>query len=101
LQFKTIEEANDMWRNTRFGWGLVSIVLHWLSALAIVGLLSIQGFGLILPGEVRIYRQITSDEPDVDVIGAIGMRNARLSAIQGLFQLAIIAAMVYLRWGGF
>lgn len=27
-----------MWRNTRSGWGLVSIALHWLSALAIVGL---------------------------------------------------------------
>ncbi|WP_043532418.1 cytochrome b [Litchfieldella xinjiangensis] len=27
-----------MWRNTRQGWGLVSIVLHWASAIAIVGL---------------------------------------------------------------
>lgn len=27
-----------MWSNTRSGWGLVSIALHWLSALAIVGL---------------------------------------------------------------
>jgi cytochrome b561 len=27
-----------MWRNTRTGWGLVSITLHWLSALTIVGL---------------------------------------------------------------
>lgn len=34
----TIEEAHDMWRNTRSGWGLVSIALHWLSALAVVGL---------------------------------------------------------------
>ncbi len=27
-----------MWRNTIKGWGLGSIVLHWLSALAIIGL---------------------------------------------------------------
>lgn len=27
-----------MWRNTRRGWGIVSIVLHWVSALAIIGL---------------------------------------------------------------
>nr|WP_300308636.1 cytochrome b [Halomonas sp.] len=27
-----------MWRNTRSGWGLVSILLHWLSAIAIIGL---------------------------------------------------------------
>lgn len=30
-----------MWRNTRSGWGLVSIALHWLSALAIVGLFAL------------------------------------------------------------
>ncbi|WP_252109246.1 MULTISPECIES: cytochrome b [unclassified Halomonas] len=27
-----------MWRNTRSGWGLVSISFHWLSALAVIGL---------------------------------------------------------------
>ncbi|MGM0702782.1 MAG: cytochrome b [Pseudomonadota bacterium] len=27
-----------MWRNTRSGWGLVSILLHWVLAVAIVGL---------------------------------------------------------------
>ncbi|MGM0983501.1 MAG: cytochrome b [Pseudomonadota bacterium] len=27
-----------MWKNTRSGWGLLSILLHWISALAIIGL---------------------------------------------------------------
>lgn len=27
-----------MWRNTRNGWGVVSISFHWLSALAVIGL---------------------------------------------------------------
>ncbi|EPC03624.1 cytochrome B561 [Litchfieldella anticariensis FP35 = DSM 16096] len=27
-----------MWRNTRQGWGLISILLHWVSALVVVGL---------------------------------------------------------------
>ncbi|MDR5867001.1 cytochrome b [Halomonas koreensis] len=27
-----------MWRNSTTGWGLISILLHWLSALAFVGL---------------------------------------------------------------
>ncbi|WP_372609332.1 cytochrome b [Halomonas sp.] len=27
-----------MWRNTRSGWGVISIAFHWLSALAIIGL---------------------------------------------------------------
>lgn len=30
-----------MWRNTRSGWGIVSILLHWLSAVAIVGLFAL------------------------------------------------------------
>ncbi|MFG6667386.1 cytochrome b [Halomonas sp. HNIBRBA4712] len=27
-----------MWRNSKSGWGIVSIAFHWLSALAIIGL---------------------------------------------------------------
>ncbi|WP_458526784.1 cytochrome b [Onishia taeanensis] len=30
-----------MWRNTRKGWGIVSIMLHWVSALAIIGLFAL------------------------------------------------------------
>ncbi|WP_163559152.1 cytochrome b [Halomonas sp. NO4] len=30
-----------MWRNTRSGWGLVSILLHWVLAIAIVGLFAL------------------------------------------------------------
>lgn len=70
-----------------------------VAALAIVTVLSVVGFGVILPGEVRIYRQLTSAEPDTEVISAVGMRNARLGGLQGLLQLGIIAVMVGLRWG--
>ncbi|MGQ7249912.1 cytochrome b [Halomonas sp. V046] len=30
-----------MWRNTNSGWGLVSILLHWTSGLAIIGLFAL------------------------------------------------------------
>ncbi|MEQ6917232.1 cytochrome b [Halomonas aquatica] len=30
-----------MWKNTHRGWGLVSILLHWVSALAIIGLFAL------------------------------------------------------------
>ena len=30
-----------MWRNSRSGWGLISILFHWLSALAIIGLFAL------------------------------------------------------------
>lgn len=71
------------------------------AALAIITVLSLVGFGLIMPGEVRIYFQMTSSDPDDEVIGRIGLRNAKLSGVQGVFQLAIIVVMVYLRWGSF
>ena len=70
-------------------------------AIAIVIVLSVVGFGVLLPGEVRMYRQMVSSDPDPTVISAIGMRNARLSGVQGAFQLAIVAVMVSLRYGGF
>jgi hypothetical protein len=69
-----------------------------LAALAIVTVLSVVGFGVILPGEIRIYRQLTSSEPDGDLIGEIGMRNAKLGGVQGVFQLAIVFVMVNIRF---
>jgi hypothetical protein len=71
-----------------------------LVTLAIVTVLSVLGFGVLLPGEVRIYREMTGEDPDEDVISAIGMRNARLAGVQGVFQLAIVLVMVSLRYGG-
>ena len=68
-------------------------------ALGIVTVLSVMGFGVLLPGEVRMYREMISDDPDSQVIGDIGLRNAKLSGIQGAFQLAIVVVMVYMRWG--
>jgi len=70
-----------------------------VAALAIVALLSIVGFGVLLPGEVRVFFEMTSSDPDAELIGAVGMRNARLSGLQGVMQLAIVGVMVYLRWG--
>ena len=70
-------------------------------ALALVTLLSVQGFGFLMPGEIRIYKQMVSPSPDAGVISAIGQQNAKLGGVQGLVQLALIVDMVYLRYGGF
>ena len=71
----------------------------WIvAALAVVTLLTYVGFGVLLPGEIKIYRQIVSDSPDADVIARIGMRNAKLSGVQGALQLAIIYVMVQIRF---
>ncbi|WP_189000405.1 MULTISPECIES: hypothetical protein [Haloarcula] len=70
-------------------------------ALALVTVLSVQGFGFLMPGEIRIYKEMTSPAPDASVISAIGQQNAMLGGVQGLVQLLLIADMVYLRYGGF
>ncbi len=70
-------------------------------ALALVTILSVQGFGFLLPGELRMYREMRSVDPDPSVIAAIGKQNAMLGGVQGFFQLLLILDMVYLRYGGF
>lgn len=70
-------------------------------SLGIVTILSVQGFGFLMPGEVRMYLEMTSDDPDPGVISAIGQQNAKLGGVQGVFQLVLIVVMVYLRYGGF
>ncbi|WP_425498612.1 hypothetical protein [Natrinema salinisoli] len=70
-------------------------------ALGIVTILSVQGFGFLLPGELRMYREMRSANPDHSVIAAIGQQNAMLGGVQGFFQLLLILDMVYLRYGGF
>lgn len=71
------------------------------AALGIVTLLSVQGFGFLLPGEIRMYLEMTSPRPDDSLIAAIGRQNAMLGGVQGLFQLLLILVMVHLRFGGF
>lgn len=69
-----------------------------LAALIITALLTIQGFGILLPNEIRIFQQILSEKPDIDKVARLGMLNAKLGGIQGLFQLAIIFVMATLRF---
>ncbi|MBI3040292.1 MAG: hypothetical protein HYY80_01325 [Chloroflexi bacterium] len=80
----------------KLGWALTA---PWvLTALIIAGILGLQGFGLLLPNEIRIFRQILSETADTDRIARLGMINARLAGLQGVFQVAIIVVMVNIRF---
>ena len=80
----------------RMGFSLVS---PWiLAAFVVTGILAVQGFAVLLPNEIRIFRELLSDTPDVNRISRLGMQNAKLGGIQGLFQLAIIFVMAALRF---
>jgi len=69
-----------------------------LATVVIVALLTVQGFGLLLPNEIRVFRQLLSEAPDTEKIARLGMINAKLSGVQGLLQLAIIFVMANLRF---
>jgi hypothetical protein len=71
-----------------------------IAALVLTTVLSVQGFGFLLPGELRMYRQMRSPSPDASIIAAVGKQNAMLGGVQGIFQLLLILDMVYLRYGG-
>ena len=76
-----------------------SLVSPWiLASLVITGILAIQGFGVLLPNEIRIFRELLSDTPDVNRISRLGMQNAKLGGVQGIFQLAIIFVMAAIRF---
>lgn len=69
----------------------------WIyGALVVTTILSVQGFGILLPNEVRIYFELKKREPDVDRIVRLNQANMRLSGVQGLFQVVIILIMAHL-----
>ena len=76
-----------------------SLANPWiLAAVVIAAILTVQGFGLLLPNEIRVFKQLLSDTPDIEKISRLGMRNAKLGGVQGIFQLAIIFVMANLRF---
>ena len=77
-------------------WSLTSPKI--IAALIVVTILTVQGLGILLPNEIRILRQLLSAKPDIEKIGKLGMRNARLGGIQGILQLGIILVMALIRF---
>jgi hypothetical protein len=65
-------------------------------AAVLVLILSIQGFALILPNEVRVFLELRKENPDTEKIVKLGMRNIYFAGSQTIFQIAIIFVMAYL-----
>jgi uncharacterized membrane protein len=72
----------------------------WIfTALGITTILAIQGFGVILPNNVRMLREMGRPEPDLDRILRWNRVNLRLAGIQGVLQVLIILVMAHLVMG--
>jgi len=69
-----------------------------IAAVVIVSLLTVQGFGVLLPNEIKVFQQLLSSKPDIEKISRLGMLNAKLGGLQGVFQIAIIIIMAKLRF---
>jgi len=65
-------------------------------AIIIVVILSVQGFGLILPNEVRVLLELRKANPNTEKIVKLGMRNIYFAGSQTIFQIAIVFVMAYL-----
>lgn len=70
-----------------------------LLALGVIAVLTLQGFGILLPNSIRTYRELQKSRPDVDKIFRLNRRTNRLAGIQGIFQVAIILIMARLVMG--
>ena len=64
-----------------------------LAALVLIALLTVQGFGILLPTNLRVCFEMQKTAPDVAKIGRWMRRYVRTVALQGLMQVAIIVVM--------
>ncbi len=90
------------------GWYLALKVGYWptspdrnwiIGALAVTTILAIQGFGIILPNNLRILKEIHKREPDGVRISRWNRTNLVLAGVQGALQVLIIVIMVHLAVG--
>jgi hypothetical protein len=70
-----------------------------VAAVVIVVILSVQGFGILMPTEIRIFLELRKKAPNKDKIIKWGMRNVKLAGSQGVFQVALIFVMANLALG--
>lgn len=67
----------------------------FVAALALTLLMFVQGLGVLLPLNLRVFWEIQKDRPDLDRVRRTMLRYMRLTAWQGLCQLGIIFVMVH------
>lgn len=75
----------------QFGWVV--------AALVVVTILTVQGLGLLLPTQVRVYMELSKPEPDRARIARLTSSYFYIIAVQGVMQVAIVAIMAKFRAG--
>jgi uncharacterized membrane protein len=85
--------------------GLITLnppVVYWISAvLVIVSIMFIQGLGILLPTNLRIYFEMRKSEPDMSRIQRLMRMYVKVVAIQAAMQFVIIFIMAEFATGFF
>ena len=76
--------------------GLSFCITPIIAAIIIVVILSVQGFGLVLPNEVRVLLELRKANPDTEKVVKLGMRNIYFAGSPTIFQIIMIFVMAYL-----
>jgi uncharacterized membrane protein len=67
---------------------------YWIFAvLAIVTVMMVQGLGILLPTNLRVYFEIRKDKPDMSKIQRLMKKYVKVVAIQPVLQFTIIFIM--------
>lgn len=68
--------------------------LWWfIAALVITTIMGLQGLGILLPTNIRVYLEMQKPAPDAEKIGRLMRRYVRVTASQGTMQILIIIIM--------
>jgi hypothetical protein len=85
--------------------GLITLnppVVYWISVvLVIVSIMFIQGLGILLPTNLRIYFEMRKNEPDMSRIQRLMRMYVKVVAIQAALQFVIIFIMAEFATGFF
>jgi hypothetical protein len=85
--------------------GLITLnppVVYWISVvLVIVSIMFIQGLGILLPTNLRIYFEMRKNEPDMTRIQRLMRMYVKVVAIQAAMQFVIIFIMAEFATGFF
>ncbi|HUO41918.1 MAG TPA: hypothetical protein VMU35_03005 [Methylomirabilota bacterium] len=58
-----------------------------IAAIIIVAVLTVQGFGIIMPTEIMIFLELMKNNPDRERIVRLGMRNIKISGSQAILAV--------------
>jgi hypothetical protein len=81
---------------------LESPIVYWITTvLIIVTVMLIQGLGILLPTNIRVYYELRKKEPDMTKIQKLMRRYVKVVATQAILQFVIIFIMANFATGFF